>query len=238
MIITATGVNAADLDIDGRDIAIEDVYVQAKLSDSGSESVITLYIWVVLNDQARLYTNLEADILIDDTRIANNLTINSYAVEKQTSSTDLSINKLEQAFVYEDYKQFINGSHTVKVKFVNYENDAIATNNERSVTFTSPTEWYGVITNGLWSLLYSIEGVFKSVSDGPGLGFLADIPVLPLLIGIVFLAIIIFLYLRMRKKRGFRQRKNSIQARPNFYRQQAYQPPSAYDPPEYPPTQY
>ena len=229
-ILLSTGIQAEKTDIESDDIALNDIYVQAKMANADSEATIILYIWLVVNEEATTHATLRADITIDDIAIAENITVNDYTISSQTDPSELAVNYEDRAYTYEDYSQFVDGTHTVKVQFVEYENDAKASNNYKEVTFTSPNEWYGVVTNGLWSLLYTIDGVFDGAGQATGIDFLGDLPTIPILIALIVLIIIYLVYRRMKKKQG-RPGRKGVQMRPSPY-QANYRPP--YQPPNYP----
>lgn len=230
----ATGIEAETIDIEDDDISIEDIYVQAKMTNADSDATIKLYVWIVVNEEATTHADLRANITVDDeTCIGEKIVVNDHTISQTVDPNELAVNYEERAFVYEDYEQFVDGTHTVRVEFVDFKNDAKATNNYREVTFTSPSEWYGVVTNGLWSVLYTMDGAFDDAGEATGLGFIGEMPTVPILVAIIAVLLIYIAYRRYKKKNKHNSSKKRVQMRPRSYQDTTYRPP--YQPPHYPP---
>jgi len=231
---------------DGENVAIKDVYVRARLTND-SDKPMELYIWAVFNEKAESYGNdLHINISIDGDVIGDDLPIGICQVGQLADGETADDLAVAGAFVYEDYGIYSNGSHTVRVEFINIANDARSQDNAKEVSFTAPSEWYAFITNGfIWSTLYTIDGALGDASEATGMSFLDDIPVLPLVVGIILLIIIILIWrwYKNKKSKNVRRGMPPVKKKPSYYYTKAYHPPqypqqpgyNQYRPPEQPP---
>lgn len=229
-LVVPASVQAEKTDIGDADVALEEVYLQVRIDDADEGATIRLYLWWVVNEEALVHPTLRANVFVDEIhQIGTNVTVSEHNVPATADQEKLLDDYIGDAFIYDDYGSFVNGTHTVRVEFTEIENDANAANNKKEVTYTSPNEWYGTVTNGLWSVIYSVDGILDEVSDNTGMDFFADIPVVPLIGGIVILIIAVVVYFYLKKKGIIGKKKvKGRKARPRSYGRPSAPPPQSY----------